>query len=86
MDSFPGLVFKGHVKSINEATGATQALLPPDNATGNFTKVVQRIPVRIELDAAKNGDDKKFARSAEILALRQGMSVNATIDVSSARK
>ncbi len=86
VDSFPGLVFKGHVKSINEATGATQALLPPDNATGNFTKVVQRIPVRIELDAAKNGDDKKFARSAEILALRQGMSVNATIDVSSARK
>ena len=86
VDSFPGLVFKGHVKSINETTGATQALLPPDNATGNFTKVVQRIPVRIELDAAKDGDDKKFARSAEILALRQGMSVNATIDVSSARK
>ena len=86
VDSFPGLVFKGHVKSINETTGATQALLPPDNATGNFTKVVQRIPVRIELDAAKDGDDKKFARSAEILALRQGMSVNATIDISSARK
>ena len=86
VDSFPGLIFKGHVKSINQTTGATQALLPPDNATGNFTKVVQRIPVRIELDAAKDGDDKKFARSAEILALRQGMSVNATIDVSSARK
>lgn len=86
VDSFPGLIFKGHVKSINETTGATQALLPPDNATGNFTKVVQRIPVRIELDAAKDDEDKKYARSAEILALRQGMSVNATVDVSSARK
>ena len=48
-------------QSINEATGATQALLPPDNATGNFTKVVQRIPVRIELDAAKDNEDKKYA-------------------------
>ena len=86
VDSFPGRVFRGHVKSINEATGATQALLPPDNATGNFTKVVQRIPVRIELDAAKDSDDKQFARQSDILALRQGMSVNSTIDVSSARK
>ena len=86
VDSFPGRVFRGHVKSVNEATGATQALLPPDNATGNFTKVVQRIPVRIELDAAKNSDDKQYARASDILALRQGMSVNATIDVSSARK
>jgi len=86
VDSFPGRVFRGHVKSVNETTGATQALLPPDNATGNFTKVVQRIPVRIELDAAKNNDDKKYARASDILALRQGMSVNATIDVSSARK
>ena len=85
VDSFPGRVFKGHVKSINEATGATEALLPPDNATGNFTKVVQRIPVRIELDAAKDNDDKKYARLEDIRNLRQGMSVVATIDVSTGR-
>ena len=85
VDSFPGRVFKGHVQSINEATGATQALLPPDNATGNFTKVVQRIPVRIELDAAKDGDDKKYASLKEIHDLRQGMSVVVTIDVSTGR-
>ncbi len=85
VDSYPGLVFKGHVRSINEATGATEALLPPDNATGNFTKVVQRIPVRIELDPAKDGDDKKYARLNNIHDLRQGMSVTATIDTSTGR-
>ncbi len=87
VDSFPGRIFKGHVQSINEATGATQALLPPDNATGNFTKVVQRIPVRIELDAAKDNEDKKknYASLDDIHALRQGMSVFATIDVSTGR-
>ena len=86
VDSFPGRIFKGTVKSINEATGATQALLPPDNATGNFTKVVQRIPVRIELVPAKDTDDKKYARAADIQSLRQGMSVTATIDVSGAKQ
>ena len=86
VDSFPGKVFKGFVKSINEATGASTALLPPDNATGNFTKVVQRIPVRIELKHANNDDDKKYARAEDIHALRQGMSVNAIIDTSSAKK
>ena len=85
VDSFPGRIFHGYVKSINEATGATQALLPPDNATGNFTKVVQRIPVRIELKAAGANEDKKYARTEDIRALRQGMSVVATIDVSSGR-
>ena len=54
VDAFPGKMFKGRVRSINEATGAATSLLPPDNATGNFTKVVQRIPVRIELDAASD--------------------------------
>ncbi len=82
VDAFPKRIFKGRVQSVNEATGATQALLPPDNATGNFTKVVQRIPVRIELVAAGDNEDKKYARASEIHALRQGMSVNATIDVS----
>ena len=82
VDAFPGKVFHGYVQSINEASGATDALLPPDNATGNFTKVVQRIPVRIEFRAAKQGEDKKFATAEDIDNLRQGMSVTATIDTS----
>jgi membrane fusion protein (multidrug efflux system) len=82
VDTYPDLVFQGYVQSINEATGATDALLPPDNATGNFTKVVQRIPVRIEFRAAKQGEDKKFATAADIANLRQGESVTATIDTS----
>lgn len=82
VDTFPGRIFKGRVQSINEATGAATALLPPDNATGNFTKVVQRIPVRIELVPAGDREDKKYARANEIHALRQGMSVTATIDTS----
>jgi membrane fusion protein (multidrug efflux system) len=52
VDAFPERVFKGHVESISPATGAKYALLPPDNATGNFTKVVQRVPVKIALDGA----------------------------------
>ncbi len=79
-DSFPNLIFKGQVQSINEATGASTSLLPPDNATGNFTKVVQRIPVKILLLPAGDKEDKKFARAADIHNLRQGMSVVATIE------
>ena len=55
VDAFPGAVFRGSVESLSPATGAKYALLPPDNATGNFTKVVQRVPVRISLDAVENG-------------------------------
>ncbi len=51
VDMFPGRVFHGHVDSLAPASGQKFALLPPDNATGNFTKVVQRIPVKIVLDA-----------------------------------
>ena len=50
IDMFPGVTFNGHVDSIAPASGQEFALLPPDNATGNFTKVVQRIPVKIVLD------------------------------------
>jgi membrane fusion protein (multidrug efflux system) len=53
VDAFPGRLWRGHVASISPATGAKYALLPPDNATGNFTKVVQRVPVRIDLDAVE---------------------------------
>ena len=49
---FPGQVVHGHVDSLAPASGQEFALLPPDNATGNFTKVVQRIPVKIALDPA----------------------------------
>lgn len=49
VDAYPGRMFRGEVETLSPATGATFALLPPDNATGNFTKVVQRIPVRIRL-------------------------------------
>ncbi len=70
VDTFPGQVFKGHVDSLSPASGQEFALLPPDNATGNFTKVVQRIPVKIVLDQA----------SPLSVVLRPGMSVYPTID------
>jgi membrane fusion protein (multidrug efflux system) len=50
IDTFPGVVLHGRVAEISPASGSQFALLPPDNATGNFTKVVQRIPVKIVLD------------------------------------
>ena len=50
VDSFPNEKLHGRVERISPASGSQFALLPPDNATGNFTKVVQRIPVRIQLD------------------------------------
>ena len=52
LDAFPNHMFTGKVNSLSPASGAEFALLPPDNATGNFTKVVQRIPVKVMLDAA----------------------------------
>jgi len=74
VDTFPGQVFKGHVDSVSPASGQEFALLPPDNATGNFTKVVQRIPVKIVLDEA----------SPFSIVLRPGMSVYPTIDTKTA--
>ncbi len=70
IDAYPGLKVEGKVESTSAATGAKFALLPPDNATGNFTKVVQRVPVRI---AVVNGIDKEHP-------LRPGMSVVAHVD------
>jgi membrane fusion protein, multidrug efflux system len=67
---FPGVTSNGHVGSIAPASGQEFALLPPDNATGNFTKVVQRIPVKIVLDPG----------SAFAGELRPGMSVYPTIE------
>jgi membrane fusion protein (multidrug efflux system) len=56
VDSFPGRVFLGRVESVAPASGSQFALLPPDNATGNFTKIVQRVPVRIIFDRQSLGD------------------------------
>lgn len=56
IDAIPGKVFKGKVESLSSATGATFSLLPPDNATGNFTKVVQRVPVKIIFDSLQPED------------------------------
>ena len=50
IDAYPGKVFKGHVDSIQRGTGARFSLLPPENATGNYVKVVQRVPVKIVFD------------------------------------
>ncbi len=56
LDAFPGRTFPGHVESLSPASGAQFALLPPDNATGNFTRIVQRVPVKILLDEPGLGE------------------------------
>ncbi len=68
VDAYPGQTFHGTVESVSPATGARFSLLPPDNATGNFTKVVQRSPVRIAVSAQ---DPQR--------PLRPGMSADVTI-------
>jgi membrane fusion protein, multidrug efflux system len=73
VDGFPGVKLEGHVDSLSPASGLEFALLPPDNATGNFTKIVQRIPVKIALD-----DGALTGR------LRSGMSVEPVIDTRAA--
>jgi membrane fusion protein (multidrug efflux system) len=69
VDAFGGKTFNGHIDSIAAATGARFSLLPPENATGNFVKIVQRVPVKIALDA---GQDPEHL-------LRPGMSVTPTV-------
>jgi membrane fusion protein (multidrug efflux system) len=69
IDSFHGTKLRGHVDSLSPASGLEFALLPPDNATGNFTKIVQRVPVKIALD------DRSLTG-----LLRPGMSAEPTID------
>jgi membrane fusion protein (multidrug efflux system) len=70
VDAIPGKTFTGIVESISPATGATFTLMPPDNATGNFTKVVQRVPVRILL---KNLSQDDFSK------LQAGLSANVDL-------
>lgn len=69
VDAFPDLKIQGTVYNFSPATGAKFSLLPPDNATGNFVKVVQRVPVKIKINANKEIMEK----------LRPGMSVNASV-------
>jgi membrane fusion protein, multidrug efflux system len=76
IDAFPGVVFQGKVDQVAPASGSQFALLPPDNATGNFTKVVQRVPVKIVLQPGQ----------AELDRLRPGLSVIATIRASGAAR
>ena len=71
IDAYPELDVEGHVDSIQAGTGARFSLLPPENATGNFVKVVQRVPVKIVLDPIPPGDYQ----------LGPGMSVVATVHV-----
>ena len=69
LDAYPGVTLEGDVASFSGATGARFTLLPPDNATGNFTKVVQRVPVRIRVHEVPSG-----------ISLRPGMSVDLEVD------
>jgi len=74
VDSFPDVSIKGHVDSVSPASGLEFSLLPPDNATGNFTKIVQRIPVKIVID------DEALSG-----LLRSGMSVEPEVDTKAAQ-
>ncbi|MFT3926720.1 MAG: HlyD family secretion protein [Myxococcales bacterium] len=72
VDAYPGVEIEGDVESLSGATGSRFTLLPPDNATGNYTKVVQRVPVRIRVHELPHG-----------VALRPGMSVELTVNTRS---
>ena len=76
VDTFPGYVLRGHVQAFAPGSGSQFALLPPDNATGNFTKVVQRVAVKILIDDADGLGDR----------LRPGLSVVAKVDARDGRK
>jgi membrane fusion protein (multidrug efflux system) len=69
-DAYPDHIFHATLTSFSPATGATFALLPPDNASGNFVKVVQRVPVKIEFTDGSDSLVKK---------LRPGMNVNVDV-------
>jgi membrane fusion protein (multidrug efflux system) len=70
-DIYPGFIYHAHVDSISVGTGAAFALLPPENATGNWVKVVQRVPVKVVLNQPPPADKP----------LRMGLSVEVTIDI-----
>lgn len=71
VDAIPGVIFTGKVKSISTATGASLSLLPQDNSAGNFVKVRQRVPVRIEFSTNNQPED--------LAKLRAGMNVECSV-------
>ncbi|RZA02845.1 MAG: HlyD family secretion protein [Sphingobacteriaceae bacterium] len=71
VDAYPDMDLKGTVYNFSPATGAKFSLLPPDNATGNYVKVVQRVPVKIKIEGSKE----------DMAKLRPGMSVNVSVEV-----
>jgi membrane fusion protein (multidrug efflux system) len=71
IDALPGVALHGTIDSISPASGAQFALLPPDNATGNFTKVVQRVAVKITLDAGSEAEER----------LRPGLSADVRVRI-----
>ncbi|MDE2562661.1 MAG: HlyD family secretion protein [Sphingomonadales bacterium] len=75
VDALSGVEFHGHVESLTPGTGATFSLIPPQNATGNFTKIVQRVPVRIAID---DGPESRKV-------LRPGLSVSVSVDTRTAK-
>ena len=75
IDALDGIELQGRIESFSPGTGAQFSLLPPENATGNFTKIVQRIPVRVSVDA---GPETRAL-------LIPGMSVSVSVDTRSAR-
>ncbi|MBB4642721.1 HlyD family secretion protein [Rhizorhapis suberifaciens] len=77
LDAFPGRVLTGRIQSLSPATGSKFAAMPIDNANGNFVKIVQRVPVRIELAPA--------AAAAADRMLRPGLSANVSVDLGEAR-
>jgi membrane fusion protein (multidrug efflux system) len=74
VDTFPGVILHACVDSLAPASGLEFSLLPPDNATGNFTKIVQRIPVKIRFDSGEPVSGR----------LRPGMSVEVSVDTNPA--
>jgi membrane fusion protein (multidrug efflux system) len=76
-DAYPGVEFQARVRAISPATGAQFALLPPQNASGNWIKVVQRVPVLIDLGPKEQAPDGP--------ALRAGMTVTVSVDTGQSR-
>lgn len=72
VDAVPDVVFEGQVASISDATGASYSLIPQDNSAGNFVKVEQRIPVRVEFTSQNKPED--------LQRLRAGMNVECTVN------
>jgi len=76
VDALPGVVFHGEVESTSPGTGAQFSLIPPQNATGNFTKIVQRVPVRIRI----------YAGPVSRRVLVPGLSLSVSVDTSAGKE